>query len=85
MQKKLSGLERKRDDGPRIRLTEMDPQSGIPNILFVGTGVNLKTGKKISFKVPDTISKKGLEALATNVRMDNLYHTYLVNELQELD
>jgi hypothetical protein len=72
-----------RNDKPRIRLTEMDPQPE-PGILFNGKGVNLKTGKEISFKVPDTISKKGLEGIVKNIRMSNIYHEYLVGELQEL-
>ena len=69
---------------PRIRLPETFRQPNTPeHILFSGSGVNLKTGKEISFKVPDTISQKGLEGLAKNVRM-SLHHEALVSDLQEL-
>ncbi len=78
---KLSG----QDGKARITLPDTFREPGTPeNALFKGSGVNLKTGKPISFTVPDTISKKGLEGLAKNVRMDNSYHEYLVVELQEL-
>ena len=69
----------------RIRMPDNFRQPGAPeHVLFSGRGVNLKSGKEISFKVPDTIGKKGLEGLAKNVRMANLYHDYLIAELQEL-
>ena len=69
----------------RIILPETFKEPGTPeHVLFSGLGTNLKTGKEILFKVPDTISKKGLEGLAKNVKMANLYHDYLIGELQEL-
>ncbi len=69
----------------RIKLPESFREPGAAeHVLFSGTGVNLKTGKEISFKVQDTISQKGLEGIAKNIKMSNLYHTYLVSELQEL-
>ena len=52
-------------------------------MLFRGTGTNLKTGKEISFSVPDTISKKGLESLVKNVRLP-IHQEALVYDLQEL-
>ncbi|HSB47457.1 MAG TPA: hypothetical protein VLD37_05565 [Candidatus Bilamarchaeum sp.] len=68
----------------RIKLPESFRQPGTPEgVLFRGTGTNLKTGKEISFSVPDTISKKGLEGLAKNVRLP-LHHEALVYDLQEL-
>lgn len=68
----------------RIVLPETfrDPKTPA-GFLFSGTGVNLKTGKEVSFKVPDTISKKGLEGLAKNMRL-SLHHEALVYDLQEL-
>ncbi len=73
------------DGKTKIIMPETFREPGLPKgKLFTGTGVNLKTGKDISFQVPDTISKKGLEGLARNVRMNNSYHEYLVGELQEL-
>ncbi len=78
-------MQKINDGKPRIVMPDAFREPGVPEgKLFVGTGVNLKTGKDISFKVPDTISKKGLEGLARNVRMSNSYHEYLVTELQEL-
>ena len=69
----------------RIRVPESMKEPGLPaHILFKGTGTNLKTGKAISFRVPDTITEKGLESIAKNVRFNNMYHEYLVGELQEL-
>ncbi len=78
-------MQRTSDGKARIVMPDSFREPGVPvGKLFVGTGVNLKTGKDISFQVPDTISKKGLEGLAKNVRMNNSYHEYLVGELQEL-
>ncbi len=69
----------------RIILPDSIREPGTPkNVLFSGRGVNLKTGKEISFKVPDTISLKGLESLEKNVKMSNSYHEYLIGELKEL-
>ncbi len=36
-------------------------------ILFEGEGTNLKTGKKIRFQIPDTMSVGGLEGLMKNI------------------
>ena len=69
---------------PRIRLPESFKEPGTPEgVLFRGTGTNLKTGKEISFSVPDTISKKGLESLVKNVRLP-IHQEALVYDLQEL-
>jgi hypothetical protein len=69
----------------RIKLPEVIREPNTPEgFLFVGSGTNLKTGKPISFRVPDTISKKGLEGIEKHIRMNNPYHSYLVGELQEL-
>jgi hypothetical protein len=69
----------------RIKLPESFKEPGaVEHVLFSGKGVNLKTGKEISFKVPDTISKQGLENIVKNIKMRNFYHNYLVSELQEL-
>ncbi len=78
-------MQRLMGQRPRIVLPENFREPGTPEgKLFCGTGVNLKTNREISFRVPDTITKKGLESLAKNVRMSNSYHEYLVGELQEL-
>ncbi len=73
------------DGKARIAFPESFREPGHPeNALFSGRGVNVKTGKEISFRVPDTISKKGLESLSRNVKMANIYHDYLVLECLEL-
>jgi hypothetical protein len=83
--KEAGKMQKLTKEGPRICMSEHFRQPGTPeNILFSGSGVNLKNGKEISFKVPDTISKKGLECIARNIKMHNIYHDYLVMELQEL-
>ena len=77
---KLSGLDGK----ARIQPIEgfKKPDDG-EHVLFSGTGTNLKTGKEISFKVPDTISKQGLENIAKNIRLPWGLEG-LVYELQDL-
>ena len=54
--------------------------------IATGSGINLKTGKKIDFKVPENISKKGLESLTKNVCFEDFSATcQLPNEkLMEL-
>ena len=73
--------------GPKARIILPDSfrEEGTPdNMLFSGRGLNVKTGKEISFKVPDSISQKGLEAISRNIKMRNIYHDYLVQECLEL-
>ena len=43
-------------------------------ILVEGEGINLKTGKMVRFKVPDTISKAGVEKFLKNIELisDNI-------------
>ncbi|MEW6035611.1 MAG: hypothetical protein AB1529_03290 [Candidatus Micrarchaeota archaeon] len=68
----------------RMKLPESFRQPECPEgFLFSGRGTNLKTGKEISYRVPDTISKKGLEGLLKNVRMP-IHHEAMVHDILEL-
>ena len=46
--------------------------------IFSGKGINLKTGKPIRFKIPDTLSSKAIESIRKNVKITELSYNYFI-------